>query len=348
VRPTCQAGDYRRRRDLAASTTLIDDATWARMTREAGMRLAPVANARRYLYELLTGCGLVTAPPPYRLSSGSLGSYSDFVLGIPASLAGHARRLLDGWGIGGEPLHWQPPGDWVTVTTWPGADPAVTDPAPIHHALLNDETPPFQITADLGISLGHLRQVLRRHPLPRPRRPVRHALIPAPEPAARPPGQQPGVIYLDPAWLRREYLTWHRSLDDIADQIGCPIQTLNRFAHDHGIPVRTRGTSTYMPAASAPGLHPRHMPEPLRSALVGPRARGRLDRLLFIAGHPSILAAAQALGLCQASLYEQVNRLERACGGPLVNRRRPTGTTILAPLGQQLCQQAREHLGTRQ
>jgi hypothetical protein len=33
--------DYRRRRDLAASATLIDDAAWARMTREAGMRLAP-------------------------------------------------------------------------------------------------------------------------------------------------------------------------------------------------------------------------------------------------------------------------------------------------------------------
>jgi hypothetical protein len=112
--------------------------------------------------------------------------------------------------------------------------------------------------------------VLRRHPLPRPRRPVRYTLIPAPEPAARPPGQQPGVIYLDPGWLRREYLTWHRSLGDIAAQTGCPLQTLNRFAHDHGIPVRTRGTSTYMPASSAPGIHPHDLPEPLRSALIGP------------------------------------------------------------------------------
>ena len=83
-------------------------------------------------------------------------------------------------------------------------------------------TPPVQIASDLGISLGHLRQVLRRNPLPRPRRPVRYTLIPLPQAAARPPGQQPGSIYLDPAWLRREYLTWHRSLDDIAAQIGCP------------------------------------------------------------------------------------------------------------------------------
>jgi hypothetical protein len=125
---------YRRRRDLASATALIDDAAWARMTREAGMRLAPAASARRYLYELLTGCGLVIAAPPYRLSAGSLGSYNDFVLGMPASLAtalaGHARRLLTGWGIGDEPLHWQPPDDWVTVTSWPGADPVRTDPCP--------------------------------------------------------------------------------------------------------------------------------------------------------------------------------------------------------------------------
>lgn len=341
--------DYRRRRDRAAAATLIGDATWAKMTRQAGMRLPPVASARRYLYELLTGCSLVTAPPPYRLSAGSLARYNNFTIGMPASLAtalaGHARRLLDRWGAGDEPLHWQPPDDWVTATAWPGPDPARTDPAPVHHALLNGDATPAQITADLGISPGHLRQVLRRHPLPRPRRPVRRTLIPAPEPAARPPGQQPGVTYLDPAWLRREYLTWHRSLDDIADQVGCTIQTLNRFARDHGIPVRPRGTSSYMPAGSAPGIHPRDLPDPLRRALIGPRARGRLDRLLVIAGHSSILAAAQELGLWQTGLYAQVARLERACGGPLVNRQRPAGTAILTPLGQLLCQQARDYLG---
>jgi hypothetical protein len=112
------------------------------------------------------------------------------------------------------------------------------------------------------------------------------------------------VLYLDPAWLRQEYIAWHRSLDDIAAQLGCPLQTLNRFAHDHGIPVRTRGTHIYMPAASAPGIHPRDMPEPLRSALIGPRARGHLDRLLIIAGHTSILQAARALGIWRGTLYE--------------------------------------------
>jgi hypothetical protein len=138
--------DYRRRRDRAAAATLIGDAAWARMTREAGMRLPPVASARRYLYELLTGCSLLTAPPPYRLSAGQLARYSNFTIGMPASLAtaldGHARRLLGRWGAGDEPLHWQPPDDWVTAAAWPGPDPARTDPAPVHHALLNEDATP--------------------------------------------------------------------------------------------------------------------------------------------------------------------------------------------------------------
>ena len=74
------------------------------------------------------------------------------------------------------------------------------------------------------------------------------------------------------------------------------------------------------PATAAPGLHPCDLPEPLRSALIGPRARGRLDRLLIIAGHASIREAARALGRWPSALYDQLGRTERACGGPLVNR----------------------------
>jgi DNA-binding transcriptional LysR family regulator len=42
----------------------------------------------------------------------------------------------------------------------------------------------------------------------------------------------------------------------------------------------------------------------------------------------------------------EIDDLERACGGQLVNRRpRPPGSAILTPLGQQLSRQAREYLG---
>src|ERR1017187_8498234 len=160
--------NYQRRRDLATSTTLIDDTTWIRIARDAGMRASRAGHARRYLYELLTGCSLRTAPPPYQLTSADAQArHNDFITGIPASLVsaltGPARRLLDARGIDGEPVEWQPPPGWVTATAWPGADPAHTDPAPIHHAMLHEHTPPGQIAANLGISLDHLRQVLRCH-----------------------------------------------------------------------------------------------------------------------------------------------------------------------------------------
>jgi hypothetical protein len=345
--------NYQRRRDLAAGTTLIDDATWARVIREAGMRLPLIAYARRHLYELLTGCSLQTAPPPYRVTStDSQARYDDFVIGMPAPLATalneHARRQLDIWGIGDEPLQWQPPASWVTATTWPGADPAATDPAPIHHRLLRDHATPGQIAAGLGISPGHLRQVLRRQPLPRPRRPVRYTLIPTAAPASPPPGQQPGVIYLDPARLREEYLTWRRSLNDIAAQIGCPLQTLNRFARDHGIPVRPRGAQVAITSRAAPGRHPRDLPEPLRHVLTGRNARQSLHRLLAITGYASTHQAARELGIWPSTLYEQLARMEHACGGPVIRRSpRPKGPGALTPLGQLLCQQASDYLGLK-
>jgi hypothetical protein len=153
------------------------------------------------------------------------------------------------------------------------------------------------------------------------------------------------VLYLDPAWLREEYLTWHRPLDDIAAQIGCPVQTLNRFARDHGIPVRPRGISTFI-AAAAPGCHPSDLPEPLRHALAGRTAQRRLLRLLVIGEHDSIHQATQTLGLGSSSLYTQLARLEHACGGRLVHRSPCPGSDgILTPLGEQLRRQARDYLG---
>lgn len=343
--------DYQRRRDLAASTTLIDNPAWNTIARDAGMRVSHPGHARRYLYELLTGCGLHTAPPPYQLTSKKAhASYAEFTTGITTSLASalndHARRLLRARGIGGEPLEWQPPATWVIATTWPGADPGRTNPAPVHHALLRDHAPPARIAADLGISLDHLRQVLSHHPLPRPRRPIRRTLIPRAAPPSPPPGQQPGVLYLDPAWLREEYLTWHRSINDIAAEIGCPVHILNRFARDHGISVRPRGSPVHIATTAAPGQHPRDLPEPLRHALTGRNARQCLQRLLIIAGHPSIHDAAQVLGLTPSILYTQVARLEHHCGGPLIQRSpRPAPADTLTPLGQQLRIQARDYLG---
>jgi Bacterial regulatory helix-turn-helix protein, lysR family len=152
------------------------------------------------------------------------------------------------------------------------------------------------------------------------------------------------VLYLDPAWLREQYLTQHRTLNDIAAQLGFPVHIVNRFAREHGIPIRARG-GLPLTASAALRRFPPGLPEPLRLAITGRSARARLRHLLAVAGHPSLHHAALALGVRPSVIYSHITRLEQDCGGMLVNRSpRPPGTGILTPLGRQLCDQASEYL----
>lgn len=344
---------YGRRRELAAGSTLIDDRTWAAIARATGSRTgrsSRTGHARRYLYELITGCSLHTAPPSYQLDARPAGTeYGEFAVTVTASLAAalheHARGLLDGWGLGGEPLQWQPPASWVTATTWPGADPADADPGPVHHAMLKGDMPVTRVAASLGISAEHMRQILRHHPLPAPLHPIRRRLYPqAPQPSPI-PAPDPGAIYIDLDWLREQYLTWHRTLASISAEAGCTTAVLKKFAHEHGLPVRPPGTATGLSANTTTGRHPSQIPEPLRQILRGQQATQRLHRLLLLTQHPTIRQAAQANGIAEATLYTQVARIERDCGGPVIRRRPgPRPARNLTPLGEQLCQQARDYL----
>ena len=345
--------DYARRRRLTADSTLIDRNTWASLARKAGARSGGerrIGFARSYLYELLTGCNLHLAPAPYRIASGfERVEYHDFVAGLPRSLVDslheHAQGLLDDAGITAEPLQWQPSTEWVSITDWPGAEPDLTDPEPIHEALCGWRARQGQVAAALGISTEHLRYVIRQHPRACPRYPTRRVLAPVAstdEPSA-PAG--PKTLYLDPIWLRREYVVWRRGLPDIAKELGCKVSALKKFAHEHGIPLRRPSGPEGFAHLDAPGLHPSQVPEPLRSALTGQDPRQRLHRFTVLSKHPSLNQAAQALGAHQSTLSQQLQQLERACGGLLLHRHphpRPIGPLTL--LGEQLCQQAVEHL----
>jgi DNA-binding transcriptional LysR family regulator len=71
----------------------------------------------------------------------------------------------------------------------------------------------------------------------------------------------------------------------------------------------------------------------------------RLSRFVVLAEHPSLTQAARALGAHQCTLTNQLQQLERACGGLLLHRHphpRPVGP--LTPLGEQLHRQALDHL----
>lgn len=343
--------DYARRRQMAAGTKLIDARTWTRLARAADARSGGprrVRFARRYLYEVLTGCSLHHAPTPYRIEgSYERIEYHDFVAGLPRALVEdlhtHAFELLDAAGISDEPLQWEPPTSWVSVTDWPGAEPELTDPEPIHRALRAWRARHSQVAASLGISTEHLRHVIRQHPRPSPATPSRRVLVPSGS-----SGQSqiagPKAISLDPQWLRHEYLIWRRPLPDIAAQLGCRVGTLRKFALEHGIALRSRSGPEGFAHLDLPGLHPSEVPEPLRSVLVGHDARQRLARFVVIAEHPSLTQAARTLGAHQCTLTNQLQHLASDCGGLLLQRHpRPRPVGPLTSLGEQLHRQALDH-----
>lgn len=362
--------DYPRRRALATATELIDAATWQRYCRHAQLRPGQarrLTHVRRYLYELLTGDSLAHAPQPYQLPRGGYDGveYLEFWAALPARLVAtlhrHAEQLLTAAGVTNEPLSWEPPTEWVSLTRWPGADPDQTDPAPIHQALRaqwvtdieNHWAPGHATAAALGISAAHLNHVLRRHPLTHgPYTPHRAGTVlpltagSGPRYRSQPQrrGQKP-IFHVDPDWLRDQRAAG-RTLAHIATEIGCTYGALRTFAIAHGMPQRPRKgyRQTHLPA-HALTCHPADLPELLRAALTRQRSSTRLERLLYIAEQPSLNQAARSIGVVQSALTIQLKSLERACGGPLFHRqhrRRPLGP--LTPLGEQLCQQIRDYL----
>ncbi len=345
--------DYARRRRIVSSTELIDARTWHRFARgtdtpSGGARR--IRFARSYLYELLTGGSLHLAPAPYRIASGfDRMEYHDFVAGLSLplvdALRAHAPQLLDDAGITGEPLQWEPPTSWVTVTEWPGADPDLTDAQPLHDALCSWRARQGQVAASFGISTEHLRHVVRHRPRTAPRYPTQRMLVPVASADNPRPPANPGARNLDPAWLRREYLDWRRPLPDIAAQLGCRVATLKAFAHEHHVPLRRRSGPDGFARLELPGVHPADLPDLLRSVLVGRDALKRLSRFVALAEHASLNQAAHALGVHQCTLTSQLQQLERASGGLLVHRHpRPQPVGPLTSLGEQLRQQALDHL----
>ncbi|WP_157617313.1 TniQ family protein [Saccharomonospora marina] len=362
--------DYARRRRLVGNTELIDKPTWDRYCHDAGLHVGRQRRldlARRYLYELLTGGNLATAPQPYRLDNGAPRiDHIEFCASMPVrlvtTLAAHAEQLLHAAGITAEPLSWQPPTGWVSVTRWPGADPDRTDPRPIHDALRaqwgatsHNHWAPTQVVAEsLGISSHHLRHVLRRHPIAEAPYPRHRAGAIIPMPAndretgyrAEPGRTDPQRIFLvDLSWLREQYTTWNRSITHIATEIGCRPATLRAFAETHHIPRRPRGGSRDHIATGTIIGHPANLPGLLRKALRGQQAHHRIERFLLMTECSSLTQLALARRIHQSSLTTGLKVLERNCGGPLFHRRpHPQPLGLLTPLGEQLCRQARDYL----
>ncbi|MGI5243201.1 TniQ family protein [Dactylosporangium sp. CA-139066] len=150
-------------------------------------------------------------------------------------------------------------------------------------------------------------------PAPRTAAPAPSRTTPRPTLATNPRNQ----VRIDPDWLREQAGALRRPNTDIAAELGLSHETIRRHRRRLGIPARPSGGAGHAVNTR------RHtaLPIDLRRAAEGQRhGWQRLRRFEQIAVHPSINAAAQALGLHQQNLFHQLDRLEHDIGAALIHR----------------------------
>lgn len=136
---------------------------------------------------------------------------------------------------------------------------------------------------------------------------------------------------IDPTWLYEQYITHHRSLDDLADEYGMSVANMARWAKVHHIPVRR--LSRYDPKQLAANDR---IPQILRPALSGVGGWERLQRLAEASRYRTLQLAAQELGLNQFALVDQVNRLEKDFGNSVLVRAKRGRPMQLTAFGVQV------------
>ncbi|WP_406362887.1 TniQ family protein [Streptomyces sp. NBC_01579] len=140
-------------------------------------------------------------------------------------------------------------------------------------------------------------------------------------------------------WLHEQYVELGRTLDDIADETGMTRSNVAKRLKIAGIPLRPRGGASHREALRVQA-QARQAPRLLRPALNSPAAESRLRHLVAASTHPTLNEAARALGLHNSTLVNQLNRLARELGGPLLERAERGRPMKLTPLGKRVVRTA--------
>jgi hypothetical protein len=143
-------------------------------------------------------------------------------------------------------------------------------------------------------------------------------------------------------WLYDQYVNHQRTLPDLAQDTGMSTANMARWATFHGIPLRPRGGASHNQVRLI-RAHAAAAPRILRPALVGEGAWERLTRFAAASRYRTISEAAKALGLNQAALVTQINRLESDLGGLLLVRAQHRHPTRLTPLGRKVTTAIADH-----
>lgn len=290
-----------------------------------------------------------------------------------AALRAHAEAVLTRFGIDDEPLEWAPDvdarveegGAWIA-----SADNEMTD------RLLHGSRPLGDIAEQLGITLTQARMLLRLHPnraqttaSTRHRPPLKdedvHRLVVERNLTIRVAARALGVDrkalskrcgelgidlwtperrrrwHLDPEWFREQYVDGHRTLPDLARELGCSPAQMARMARECGVQLRERGGRSHARLELVSGREATL----LQRAAHGQGARQRLVRFIVVAESPSMNAAAKRLGIACPTVISQLGQLERAVGAPLVIRSNKRTAQSLTPEGRRLLREIRREFG---
>ncbi|MDN3243036.1 TniQ family protein [Glycomyces tritici] len=368
--------DYRRRRATFTDIELTAH-QWKVLCRGAGTRPGAdrrLFNARRHLFELLTGAALVD--PRHKLAFSSSFDrheyWNKFEYEMPTSLRTaltlHATEILHDAGID-EPLTWSPPTDCVAGLALPGRDPADIDTDELHRLVIVERRNVATVARGLGVTFDHVRyavQQLERLPFPKLERTR--------------PGDTPAFETFTRDFFDREYFQARKTIGTIANETGFSKWTVRQHAlalgvnerpHRHrikidpewlreqvltfnrvnqdiarelgidGDTVRRRRIELGLPARSAGAENScRRFPDfpaAIRRAVEGHRYGWlRLHRFRQVAPHDSIKAAALAIKVDPSGLVKQIVQLERDIGWRLFQRARGDTPMRLTARGTRL------------
>jgi DNA-binding transcriptional ArsR family regulator len=233
--------DYQRRRALIPAE-VISQPEWHDLCGRVGAHPGRpggragesrrLLDARRYLYQLLTGADLQDPRHQLAFRSGlDLSRYYEFTdpmgTSLRAALQDHASQLLDRLGID-EPVAWEPPPDCCGHLDLPGCDPAEIDLEAVQQLVIGQELPVGHAAQQLGTSSFHVRYALEA--VPRPAREWSRSTPPAAW--AR---QQQAPKILTPEYFEREYLRGGKRLKQLAAETGFSRPLVAEQAHQAGI-----------------------------------------------------------------------------------------------------------------
>ena len=137
--------------------------------------------------------------------------------------------------------------------------------------------------------------------------------------ALRPAGGKPRHQMVDRDWLFEQYVLHTRPLPDLAREKGMSNANMRRWAQIHQIPMRPSGGASHNAALRTTEMAA-DAPDILKPLLTSTYARQRLSRFAKSVEYRSIREAARHLGIHESTLSHQIQLLEQALGGPLLER----------------------------